>query len=110
MASPMATVLLSRAFSAAAVCADLTPEMTAVCTTNPVRLTCSRKSWSRPDRSAAAWVAVVSVEDDDGDDDCMSLIDDVGCDCGELLPPDEPPHAAAPRPTTSRAAAVLAAR
>ena len=52
---------------------------------------------------------MVSVADA-GDDDRMSLIDDVGWDWGDAVPPDEPPQAAAPRPTTSRAAAVLAAR
>src|SRR4051794_11008601 len=104
----MATVLPSSAFNAAVVWGELTPEMTAVCTAKPVRFTCSRNSWSRPERSAAACVAVASVDDDD--DDGMSLIDEDGCAGGDVVPPDEPPQAAAPRPTTSRAAAVLAAR
>src|SRR3954469_13957371 len=106
----MATALPSSAFKAAVVCGELTPEMTAVCTTKPVRFTCSRNSWSRPERSAAACVAVASADDESDDDDGMSLIDEDGCACGELVAPDDPPQAVAPRPITSRAAAVLAAR
>src|SRR5690349_22669402 len=57
----MATVLSSSAFSAMAVFFDVRPDVTAVCTANPVRFTCSRKSWSRPARRVAAGAADASV-------------------------------------------------
>src|SRR5579875_1356520 len=117
MALPRARVFWLTTLSACAVFGELRPSATAVCTANAVRSTCSRRSVSRPARSVAAAVAVVSPEapldDDDmpliGDEDDMAEWDIAGCDdcCGaELLEPLDV-HAVAARATAARAAPVV---